>query len=363
MDRANHALAVYLARHGHQVHLVAHRAAADLLAQPTVHWHRVAKLAGSYFLGGFLLDRRGRQHAAALARKGGRVLVNGGNCSWADVNWVHYVHAAYPPAARRGNACWHQRLRHRIHARQERSAIGRARLVFANSERTRRDVIDQLGVASEKVKVVYYGTDPGQFHPPTAEGRATARAARDWPARLPVVTFIGALGDRRKGFDTLFAAWKILCGRPGWDGLLVVVGSGAELPVWQQLAQEAGLAGRIQFLGFRSDVPVILAASDVLVSPTRYEAYGLGVHEALCCGLPAIVTEVAGVAERYPAELRDLLLPDPEKASDLAERLRHCLDRLDNYRQRTATFAEILRARTWEHMAADIVRLVEENSA
>ncbi|MDK2408772.1 glycosyltransferase [Aphanizomenon sp. PH219] len=54
----------------------------------------------------------------------------------------------------------------------------------------------------------------------------------------------------------------------------------------------------INFLGFRADVPNLLRAADCLVAPTRYEAYDLGVHEALCCGLPAIVSADAGVDER-----------------------------------------------------------------
>src|SRR5205823_4663985 len=125
--------------------------------------------------------------------------------------------------------------------------------------------------------------------------------------------------DRRKGFDVLFEAWSLLW-RTGWDGLLLVVGAGEELPVWEQRA--AGLGESIRFLGFRKDVPRILAAGDLLVSPTRYEAYGLGVHEALCAGLPALVSRSAGVAEQYPTELQPLLLSDPENASSLAESLR-----------------------------------------
>src|SRR5260370_14258174 len=78
MDRANHALASYLARNGHCVHLVAHRAAPDLLAQPAVHLHTVPKPAGSYMLGSFWLDHWGRRCAASIVPERGRVLVNGG---------------------------------------------------------------------------------------------------------------------------------------------------------------------------------------------------------------------------------------------------------------------------------------------
>ena len=118
--------------------------------------------------------------------------------------------------------------------------------------------------------------------------------------------FIGALGDRRKGFDTLHKAWEMLTRRSATDPLLVVIGQGALLPEWQQRTRAAGLERSITYLGFRNDVPRLVRAADMLVAPTRYEAYGLGVHEALCCGLPAVVSADAGVAERYPAELADL---------------------------------------------------------
>ena len=104
MDRANYALASYLARRGHPVHLVAHRADDDLMGQGPVAFHRVPKPLGSYLLAEPLLDRAGRRWAARVASAGGRVVVNGGNCAWGDVNWVHYVHAAWPP--RGGQAAW-----------------------------------------------------------------------------------------------------------------------------------------------------------------------------------------------------------------------------------------------------------------
>src|SRR2546428_102724 len=81
---------------------------------------------------------------------------------------------------------------------------------------------------------------------------------------------------------------------------------------WQGMAAAHELAGRVRFLGFRTDVPDLLRAADVLIAPSRYEPYGLTVHEALCCGLPALVSAAAGVAERYPAELSDLLIPNVE---------------------------------------------------
>lgn len=361
MDRANHALASYLARReGAEVHLVAHRVWDDLVVRSNVQVYRVPRLWGKHLLGAPLLARAGWRQARRLAPRGVRVVVNGGNCLWGDVNWVHYVHASWAPEAdgslpRRAKA-WVAR---RAALADERACLPRARLVIANSERTRSEVIERLGVAPERAHTVYYGSDPARCRPPTAAERAEARDRLDWSDDRPAVAFVGALGDRRKGFDTLLDAWRRLARDPLWDARLVVIGAGAALDGWKTAA--ADLADSVTFLGFRADVPTLLWACDALVSPTRYEAYGLNVHEALCCGLPALVTRAAGVAERYPAELDDLLLPDPNDAADLAGRLRRWRDRLGPTQTDLVSFSERLRAYTWDRMAERFLRLTDTN--
>ncbi len=119
-----------------------------------------------------------------------------------------------------------------------------------------------------------------------------------------------------------------------------------------------GLAGRVRFLGYRTDVPEILAGCDALVHPSRYDAYGMAVHEAVCRGLPAVVSSAAGVSERYPPELAELVLPDPEDAGGLADRLRAWRRDLESWPGRMAGLAAALRAYTWDDMAADFVRAV-----
>ncbi len=352
MDRANYALASYLARAGHPVRLVAYRVAADLAALPGVTVVPARKPWGSHFLGGWWLAAAGRR---AAREPGTLTVVNGGNCPVPDVNWVHYVHAAFRPAThgsvlRRFKA----RVERPLDLHAERTALRSARVVIANSERTRRDVIDRLGVSGDRVHVVYYGTDAARFRPAAAAERTTLREAFGWPLDRPVVLFLGALADRRKGFDTLFEAWSRLCRSSAWDAVLGVIGQGAELPAWRERANAAGLGDRIRFLGFRDDVPDLLRAADALVSPTRYEAYGLGVHEALCCGLPAFVTAAAGVAERYPPELADLLLPSPDDAADLAARLARWRNDPAAWAARVTPLSACLREWTWDDMRRTI---------
>jgi glycosyltransferase involved in cell wall biosynthesis len=364
MDRANYALAHYLARQGGEVHLVTHRADPTLLEYGNVTCHMVPKVANSYFLSGFLLDRAGRSQAQKIQQRGGRVLVNGGNCQWGDINWVHYVHAAYHPESKI-NAL--QKLKQHLanhHFRKtERKNLQSARCVIANSLQTQSDLVSHCAVETKTIRSVYYGVDPSAFYPATEAERQRLRQQWGWGLDRQVVVFMGALGDRRKGFDTLFAAWQQLCATDSWDADLMVIGRGAELPQWQQRSQRAGLGDRIHFLGFRQDVPDLLRAADCLVAPTRYEAYGLGVHEALCCGLPAIVSAAAGVAEKYPTQLTDLLLSDPDNVEQLVQGLIRWRQAAQHYQQVAIALSETLRTYTWDAMAERILSVVEGEAA
>jgi len=362
MDRANHALASHLARRGDaEVHLVSHRIAADLEASPAVVLHRVPKPLNSYMLGSPLIHREGRRVAARMAAAGARVVVNGGNCFFGDVNWVHHVHASDPHDPRGGPLNRIKgRLNYRTWIREERKAVAMARLVVTTCQRNRADLAGRLGVDDRKIRTAYYGIDAEIFRPADDAQRAALRRRLGLPEGRPLVAFVGALGDRRKGFDTLFAAWKALCGSPSWDADLVVAGSGAELPAWKARAgADAALADRIHFLGFRRDVPDILRACDAHCLPSRYEGYSLVTQEALCCGLPAFITHASGIAERYPEGLRALVLPDPEDLDDLVSRLRSWWGDRPSYRASVADFAADLRSRSWDDMAAEVVAYIE----
>jgi len=295
-------------------------------------------------------------------KQSGRAIVNGGNCRLGDSNWVHYVHAAYHPVNRTGllrrcKTC----LTHRTALTAEREALSKARLVIANSERTRRDLLEHLGLPEDRVKTVYYGTDSDRFRPYTVVEREAVRRELGWPTDRLLAVFLGALGDRRKGFDTLFETWRRLCSNRNWDADLIVIGAGAELSRWQRLAVDMGLAERIRFLGFRLDVPRLLPACDVLVAPTCYEPYGLGVQEAIGCGLAAFVSREAGIAERYPPALADFLLPKPDDITDLEQRLLAWRRNLEAYRPALKTFADHLASRTWARMAVDILDLLNRH--
>jgi glycosyltransferase involved in cell wall biosynthesis len=253
-------------------------------------------------------------------------------------------------------------LIHRRDLAAERAALLAARVVICNSRRTRDDVIERVGVDPSRVRIIYYGGDPVRFSLANSAEREAARTALSQPPGRPLVGFVGALGDRRKGFDTVFSAWGELCRCKEWDADLIVVGQGVELPAWRRRATEAGVADRIRFAGFRTDVPQILAALDALVHPARYEAYGLSVREALCRGVPAIVSASAGVAEHYPPELAELLVADPDDPTELRTRLLKWRGDLERFRSAVVPLSESLRSHTWDAMAGQIAACALEQA-
>jgi glycosyltransferase involved in cell wall biosynthesis len=310
-----------------------------------------------------MLGARGKivAHRVSAVAPGTQVVVNGGNCAWPGVNWVHSLHHAWPVCDADAPRWFRAKSRvdKAVARRRERVAISAARLVIANSERTRRDLVELLGVPIESVRRIYLGSDPA-MRPATPERRAVARRWLGVSMSRSLAVFAGALGyDANKGLDTLVDAWTRLCASADWDADLIVAGTGRGRESWRARIERAGLSERIRMIGFTDRVSDLLAAADVFVSPVRYESYGLNVHESLCSDVPAIVSACAGVAERYPAGLRELLISDPSDSGELAMKLLAWRAAVEKWRELVKPFAAELRSRTWKDMAREIVATVE----
>jgi glycosyltransferase involved in cell wall biosynthesis len=361
MDKANLALAQYLAEQGTPVHIVCFGIDAELARHPLVTVHIVSRPAKSYFLGRPLLDLTGRRIARRVLSRWpqARVLVNGDSCLWPGINWVHYVHHAWDEGPPEGPLWFRakQGLNRWLVRRRELSAAKVGRLFITNSNRTSRDMVELLGVDARCVHTIYLGAE-SEWGPVTRQEKAASKEALGIPQARPIAVFIGSIGhDRRKGFDVLLEAWKRLCEDPQWDVDLLVAGGGSAVGACEELVAQWQLEHRIRILGFSDRVRDLLAAADVLVSPVRYEAYGLNVQEAICRGIPAIVSASAGVAERYAPEYEPLLLPDPENVDDLIAKLRQWRSNMPEWEARFQQFGDTLRRYGWQDMARRIVSI------
>lgn len=365
MDRANAALAAHLLRQGVRVHLVGHDIDDRFRRDAYAQCYDVPRPRSAATIAESLLSRRGLSVALRVTSEcsDARVVVNGGNCPWPDVNWVHAVHAAWP-VCDEGAPAW-VKVKHRavkaLARRQERVALRGARVVIANSRSTERTIVTAGLAGASAVHTVYLGSDSSWSRASVGE-RCTARASFHLTEHDRVVAFVGALGfDLNKGFDLLWAAWERLVATGNWNVRLLVAGAGGRLPFWRRAAERAGLRGHVHFLGHTARVREVLAAADLLVSPVRYEAYGLNVQEALCRGAAVMVTASAGIVERFDEALRGSVLPVDVSSEQLAENLRAWAGDVEGWRVRAASTAARLQSRSWDDMAAEIVAFAADS--
>jgi glycosyltransferase involved in cell wall biosynthesis len=117
---------------------------------------------------------------------------------------------------------------------------------------------------------------------------AVARASLATPEAAVLVLALGRL-HRVKGFDVLLHALARVPGVHLW-----LAGDGPERAALARLTHNLGLDDRVRLLGWREDVPALMAAADLLVCPSRHEPLGNVVLEAWAQGLPVIASAAEG---------------------------------------------------------------------
>ena len=152
-------------------------------------------------------------------------------------------------------------------------------------------VYQQQGIPFKQIEIIPNGVDLGRFPP------------RNSPVGpLKNLLAIGRLHPQ-KGFDTLIG----VVGALPWLNL-TLLGAGPDEEYLRRLATP--FRDRIHFAGWQADTRPYLAAADLMVIPSRWEAFGLVAVEALASGVPVMASRVEGLTEVVGRA--GLLLPPEE---------------------------------------------------
>lgn len=124
----------------------------------------------------------------------------------------------------------------------------------------------------------------------------------------------------RKGHAVLIRALANQPTDPGARWRLAIAGQGVERDRLTALAEEAGVADRVQLLGQRSDIPDLQAAADIFVMPSLWEGLPLALLEAMHAGTSIIASRTSGIPEAITDGV-DGLLTTPGAVDELSRAL------------------------------------------
>jgi len=207
--------------------------------------------------------------------------------------------------------------RRRFYAFYERRAARLATTVVTVSHYD-KDLAERHRVATTGViKVVHNGM------PDDARRRDSGRSSGT--VRLLMI----GRHSPQKDHPALFRALAELKGQP-WT--VDLVGTGPNQDQHQAMVRELGLAERVTFLGYRKDVPELMAAADVYVLASNWEGLPRSIIEAMRAGLATVSSDVGGCREIVRDAETGYLVPRGDVAT-LARQLSVLID--DRQKQRT----------------------------
>jgi len=193
----------------------------------------------------------------------------------------------------------------------------------------------------EKAVLIRSGIELEHFRNTKGKIQENKRKLNVDPA-FPLVTMIGCLKPQKAPLDYVEVAHGVLQRR---EANFILVGDGKLRKDVENKAEALGLGDRFKLLGWRRDIPEILAATDVFVLTSLWEGLPRVLAEAMVVGVPIVATRVDGTPEAVvdgvngflaePRDTRDIkekvlyLMDNPEKAKELGEQGRTMVEEFD----------------------------------
>jgi glycosyltransferase involved in cell wall biosynthesis len=235
-------------------------------------------------------------------------------------------------------------------------SVQRADLVLADSQSTKDDLVELLGVEPDKIEIVYPGVEE-RFHP--IEDQALLDEVRrryTLPPRF--ILGVGTL-QPRKNFTRLIEAFADL--RFAIRDLRLVIAGGKGWLYEEIFAtvERLGLEEKVVFPGFVADehLPALYNLADLFVFPSLYEGFGLPPLEALACGTPVITSDASSLPEVVG---QAGLMVEATDVEALAQAMKQVLEDDALQEEMIARGLEQARKFTWQKAASRLLNLYKK---
>jgi glycosyltransferase involved in cell wall biosynthesis len=237
------------------------------------------------------------------------------------------------------------------------AAAPQARLILADSEASRQDILNKLGLLEEQVRVVYLA--PAPHFQPAETWQQIVEIKEKYNLPEHFVLYLGGY-DVRKNVKALLYAYTWVSATLADQYPLVLGGKLPEsdtpfFPDPLRTARELGVDEYVLTPGWiaEEDLPLVYAAADVFVYPSRYEGFGLPVLEAMACGTPVVTTNAASIPELAGPAAFQL---DPNDTKHMAAPIiRLCTEEESNDEMIERGFAQVEKF-SWQKTAAETLQ-------
>ena len=198
----------------------------------------------------------------------------------------------------------------------------RADHILADSEATKRDLIELYNLPPEKLTVLLSGVDP-RFQPVGDSVVIMTTRSRYNIGERPYILSVGTV-QPRKNYSRLVQALANLR-QSGEDvGLVIVGGRGWLEDTIYETIRETGMEEFVRFTGFaeEDDLPALYSGAVCCALPSLYEGFGIPVLEAMACGTPVVTSNISSLPE-VAGEAG--LLVNPYDVEELTETLKRVI--------------------------------------
>jgi glycosyltransferase involved in cell wall biosynthesis len=241
------------------------------------------------------------------------------------------------------------------------NALRRLDRIIAVSGWIKGELVERAGVKESKIEVVPNGIDLTAFHP-RPRNEESVLLIQPFSFRRPYVLYASRIAHPIKNHIRLIEAFGIFKERTRYPHRLVLAGGdsrGADRV--KTAAAESRYRNDIFFTGHfpPKNLPELYAGADIVVIPSLYEGFGMGVLEAMASGVPVACARAASLPET--AEHAALYF-DPRSPEDMADRMVTLTANREAARECRRLGLERSQAFSWDRCAEQTFRIIQETA-
>jgi len=199
--------------------------------------------------------------------------------------------------------------------------------IIAVSEKTRIHHLQSGKLGPDKVITLYNGIDISRFKNKDQYQRTKIRQELNIPIDSLIIITVAVLREP-KGIQNMISAFPVILEQVP-NAHYLIVGDGPYAESLQDLVTALAIQDHVTFAGHRTDIPALLACSDLFVLPTLKDALPTVIIEALAAEKPIVASDIGGVPEIIENKVNGLLV----QPGDLSSLSTACLSLIKNSEQ------------------------------